>query len=142
MLDNTVLYPGVHQVLDRLLDANRTLSILTNKPVRFSSLLIDRLGLKAHFQRIYGGNSFKSKKPDPYGLNRLIAGLGISKERTLMVGDSSVDIETAKNAGVASCGVTYGLQPETLAANPPEILLDEIRGLVNIVHHGIPTSVS
>ena len=142
MLDNTVLYPGVHQVLDLLLDAKRIMSILTNKPVRFSNLLIDRLGLKDHFQSIYGGNSFRSKKPDPYGLNQLITELGVSKERTLMVGDSSVDIETAQNAGVASCGVTYGLQPETLTVNPPEVLLDEIRELVNIIHDGIPTSAS
>ena len=140
MLDNTMLYPGVQQVLDSLFDAKLALAILTNKPVRFSTILVKKLGLAHHFHRIYGGNSFKSKKPDPYGLYHLMMELKIPKNRTLMVGDSSVDIKTARNAGIASCGVTYGLQSETLVAYPPEILLDEICELMGVVNNGIPTS--
>ena len=142
MLDNTKLYPGVREVLDSLFHAGLDLAILTNKPVRFSRLLIEGLGLARHFRRIYGGNSFDTKKPDPYGLNLLMEELGAAKDRALMVGDSAVDIQTARNAGVASCGVTYGLQPETLAADPPEILLDEIGGLLTAVHNAAPASAA
>ena len=140
MLDNTTLYAGVQETLDTLVEADRNLAVLTNKPVRFSILMIERLGLARHFRRVYGGNSFDTKKPDPYGLNLLIDEIGASKDRTLMVGDSAVDIQTARNAGVASCGVTYGLQPETLVAYPPEILLDEITALIPVVTNGTPAS--
>ena len=142
MLDNTTLYPGVQETLDTLVEADRNLAVLTNKPVRFSILMVEKLGLARHFRRIYGGNSFDTKKPDPYGLNLLIDETGASKDRTLMVGDSAVDVRTARNAGVASCGVTYGLQPETLVDCPPEILLDEISGLIPVVTNGIPASTT
>ena len=142
MLDNTTLYPGVQETLDTLVEAGRNLAVLTNKPVRFSILMIERLGLARHFRRVYGGNSFDTKKPDPYGLNLLIDESGASKNRTLMVGDSAVDILTARNAGVASCGVTYGLQPETLVTHPSEILLDEITALIPVVTNGTPASTT
>ena len=142
MLDNTTLSRGVQEVLDTLVDRGRDLAVLTNKPVRFASLLIERLSLAGHFRRVYGGNSFEAKKPDPYGLHLLMDELGAPKDRTLMVGDSAVDIQTARNAGVASCGVTYGLQPETLVADPPQILLHEITDLIAVVSNGIPTSTT
>ena len=139
MLDNTVLYPGVQQVLDVLSNEKCILAILTNKPVHFSSLLVEKLDLTNHFRHIYGGNSFHSKKPDPHGLNHLMAELATPKDRTLMVGDSAVDVQTARNAGTVSCGVTYGLQPETLVDDPPEILVDDIHELVAIVTNDIPS---
>ena len=79
MLDNTYLYPGVQESLDTFLADGRQLAVLTNKPVRFSQEIIQGLGLAAHFQRVYGGNSFETKKPDPYGLNFLMDELGASK---------------------------------------------------------------
>lgn len=122
MLDNTYLYPGVREGLDRLVQTGSQLAVLTNKPVRFSGEIIDRLGLSPLFKRVYGGNSFDTKKPDSHGLELLLTELDVPKERALMVGDSSVDVLTAKNAGVASCGVTYGLRPETFEEYPPDIL--------------------
>jgi phosphoglycolate phosphatase len=130
MLDNTRLYPAVREGLDRLAAGGSRLAVLTNKPVRFSSEIIARLGLDGHFERVYGGNSFETKKPDPQGLNLLLEELNTPKERALMVGDSSVDVLTARNAEVASCGVTYGLQPETFVEHPPDILVDHFDGVV------------
>src|SRR5262249_35070690 len=72
MLDATVLYPGVREALDQLHEADVPLAILTNKPVRFSIHLIQGLGLEAHFFRIYGGNSFEEKKPNPIGIHALM----------------------------------------------------------------------
>jgi len=133
MLDNTCLYPGVREGLDRLLAGGSRLAVLTNKPVRFSGEIVSRLGLEAHFEKVYGGNSFDTKKPDPYGLNLLLAELSVSKERSLMVGDSWVDVLTARNAEVTSCGVTYGLQPETFEEHPPDILVDHFDDVVAAV---------
>jgi len=132
MLDNTGLYPGVQEALDELLEMGKPMAVLTNKPVRFSCLLVERLGLEGHFLRTYGGNSFETKKPDPYGLNLLMSELATPPERTIMVGDSAVDVQTANNAGVISCGVTYGLQPETFEQHRPEILVDDLRELAGM----------
>ena len=123
MLEHTVLYPGVREVLDQLRDAGVRMAVLTNKPVRFSQAIIDGLGLHAHFARVYGGNSFEQKKPHPIGIETLIAECGSSRDQTVMVGDSSVDVQTARNANVKVCGVTWGFQPETFAECPPDFLI-------------------
>ena len=124
MLDNTTLYPGVREVLDRFLDAGIPMAVLTNKPVRFSQGIIDGLGLSSHFRRVYGGNSFDQKKPHPVGIEKLMNEAGAAREHTVMVGDSSVDVQTARNARVTACGVTWGFQPETFAEWPPDFLVE------------------
>lgn len=129
MLDRTTLYPGVREALDQLLAGGIQLSVLTNKPVRFSQLLVEGLGLGGHFLRVYGGNSFAQKKPDPVGVCKLLEEFATKPERAMMVGDSDVDIRTARNAGILACGVTYGFQPETLDEAPPDILVDDMRQL-------------
>jgi phosphoglycolate phosphatase len=136
MLDCTTLYPGVRQALDTLHAGGMRMSVLTNKPVRFSQLLVEGLGLGGHFFRVYGGNSFEQKKPDPAGVYKLIEESGVPPERTLMVGDSDVDIRTARNAGILACGVTYGFQPETLDQAPPDILVDDMRQLAAMLLGG------
>jgi phosphoglycolate phosphatase len=136
MLDNTRLYPGVHEALDRLFDAGTKMAVLTNKPVRFSQAIIDGLGLDGHFFRIYGGNSFEQKKPDPIGIQTLLTESGIARERTIMVGDSGVDVRTARNANVKACGVTYGFQPETFEQDPPDIVVDNMLELADYVLNG------
>jgi phosphoglycolate phosphatase len=123
----------VREALDQLHEAHVPLAILTNKPVRFSLQLMEGMGLDLHFFRIYGGNSFAEKKPHPMGINMLVAESGASRERTIMVGDSAVDILTARNACVKSCGVTWGFQPETFAEAPPDILVDDLRTLAGMV---------
>jgi phosphoglycolate phosphatase len=131
MLDSTALYPGVREALDRLRDAGVRMAVLTNKPVRISRAIVEGLGMGGHFQQVYGGNSFDFKKPHPIGVETLIAECGASRERTMMVGDSSVDTQTARNANVQSCGVTYGFQPETLETVPPDLLVDRMEELAD-----------
>jgi phosphoglycolate phosphatase len=130
-LDYTTLYPGVREALDRLRAAGKRMAVLTNKPVRISRAILEGLGVAGHFFQIYGGNSFDLKKPDPVGVAALIKETGIPADRCLMIGDSSVDIQTARNAGVASCGVTYGFQPETLADPAPDRLVDRLEELAD-----------
>jgi phosphoglycolate phosphatase len=130
-LDYTTLYPGVRQALDRLRDGGKRMAVLTNKPVRISRAILDGLDVGGHFFQVYGGNSFDLKKPDPIGVAALMFETGIAAERCLMIGDSSVDIQTARNAGVASCGVTYGFAPETLADPAPDRLVDRLEELAD-----------
>lgn len=129
-LDATRLYPGTLETLQSAKERKIQLAILTNKPVRISHVILDGLGLEGTFFRIYGGNSFPSKKPDPIGIDTLREESKIAADRTVMVGDSSVDIQTARNARVFSVGLTYGLQPESLQVVPPDLLLDRMEDLI------------
>ena len=112
------------------------MAVLTNKPVRFSQALVDGLGLRDHFFRVYGGNGFDQKKPDPIGIHTLVEESGALRERTIMVGDSNVDVRTARNAQVMACGVTYGFQPETFEQDPPDLMVDDMQQLADYVLNG------
>jgi len=125
-VDYTELYPGVRESLLRLKESGATLAVLTNKPAGISRHILDYFGLSADLLRIYGGNSFEFKKPHPIGIATLVADAAAERSRTWMIGDSSVDIETARNAGVASCGITWGFQPESLKQVPPDVLVDTL----------------
>ena len=129
-LDRTRLYPGVLETIEAARDKGIQLGVLTNKPVRISNVIVDGLGLHGVFFRVYGGNSFATKKPDPLGLTTLHTEANLDARETVMVGDSSVDIQTARNAGVYSVGLTYGLQPESLITTPPDLLLDRMEDLI------------
>lgn len=133
MLDNTRLYPSVKEGLDRLLESGARMAVLTNKPVRFSRAIVEGLGLGGHFFQIYGGNSFEQKKPDPIGIQMLLEETGIARDRTIMVGDSGVDVRTARNANVKVCGVSYGFQPESFEQDPPDIVVDDMNQLADYV---------
>jgi phosphoglycolate phosphatase len=127
MLDNTVMYPGVRETLEAL--GGRSLSVLTNKPVNFSREMLRRLGVAGRFAFIYGGNSFQQKKPDPVGVHKLLGDLGVPPRQAMIVGDSDTDVLTGRNAGVWTCGVTYGYGADGLRDRPPDILLDDLRQL-------------
>ncbi len=131
MLDNTYLYPGVRESLDRFRNAGLHMAVLTNKPVNFSRDLVKGLGLEDHFFSVYGGNSFPEKKPHPIGVQKLLQEAGAAKKETLFIGDSGVDVKTARNAGVKAAGVTYGFQPESLEENPPDLLFDSMPSLAD-----------
>jgi phosphoglycolate phosphatase len=132
-LDYTKLYDGVQPSLARLAAAGIHMAVLTNKPVRISRMIVEGLGVATSFGQVYGGNSFDFKKPNPIGIQKLMEEFGAARNRTLMVGDSSVDILTARNAQVKSCGVTYGFQPETLTEPRPDLLVDRMEQLADWV---------
>jgi phosphoglycolate phosphatase len=122
MLDETRLYPGVRETLDRL--AGATLAVLTNKPSTFSRLMLEGLGICDRFAAVYGGNSFSEKKPSPIGVRRILADTGERPGAAWMVGDSSVDVLTGRNAGIRTCGVTYGYAAGTFERHPPDVRID------------------
>jgi phosphoglycolate phosphatase len=130
-LDFTRTYEGVLESLKALRDLHdqqggqpRSMAVLTNKPVRPARGICEGLGMAGYFMRIYGGNSFKTKKPDPEGLYSLMNEVGAKAEETVMIGDSYIDVQTARNARVWCVGCTFGYGPETLIETPPDILVD------------------
>jgi len=129
-LEHTKLYPGVGEAIETLYGAGHKLAVLTNKPVRISFDIVGALGLQRFFMRVYGGDSFPCKKPDPIGAIQLIREAGVTPSETLIVGDSGVDVQTARNAGVRSCGVTWGFQPEAFELDRPDLLIRDPRQLV------------
>ena len=127
-LDHTHLYDGVLQALATLQNHNgrpRKMAVLTNKPVHPSRAIVEALGLGGFFSRVYGGNSFPTKKPDPEGAQTILREMGTGPQEAMIVGDSGVDVLTGRNAGTWTCGVTYGFAPHTLHHPPPDVLLDQ-----------------
>jgi phosphoglycolate phosphatase len=134
-LDFTYTYEGVLEALKALkvlhdtrsgTPGGRTLAmaVLTNKPVRPARGICEGLGLASYFREIYGGDSFAAKKPDPTGLRKLMEETGAQPEETAMIGDSQVDVQTARNAGAWAIGCAFGFGPQTLENTPPDVLVD------------------
>ena len=122
-LDYTYVYEGVFEALEAL-KPGRQMAVLTNKPVIPAQAICDALKLTSYFFRIYGGNSFTTKKPDPKGLTTLIHEAGVLPEETVMVGDSDVDILTARRAKTWALGCRYGLSSHTVETIPSDYLAD------------------
>ena len=132
-LDFTTVYAGVAEALEAMRAEwpGMAMAVLTNKPVGVSREICAHFGLDRFFFQVYGGNSFHTKKPDPAGLRTLMAeasalegaAAAITAGETVMIGDSEVDILTARNCGARSIGCSYGLSPQSLAAAPPDALV-------------------
>ncbi len=127
-LDNTVLYPGVRETLEAL--NGMPMAVFTNKPVRVSRSIVQELGVASHFRFVYGGNSFERKKPDPMGVESILREFGAAPSQVMIVGDSEVDVQTARNAGTWICGVTYGFGSHRLTEYPPDLLVDNLTELL------------
>ena len=126
-LDHTYVYEGVIEALRELCFTDtlpRKMAVLSNKPVGPSRAIVDALGLGAFFVHVYGGNSFATKKPDPLGARTLLQQTHTQPHEGMMIGDSSNDVLTGRNAGLWTCGVTYGFAPHTLSLAPPDVLID------------------
>jgi phosphoglycolate phosphatase len=129
-LDYTYVYPGVLESLEaiRASNPNILMAVLTNKPVNPSRDICNHFGLSPFFFQNYGGNSFHTKKPDPHGLQTLIAEAGaiaghpITPAETVMIGDTDTDVLTARSCGAHSIGCTFGLKPHSLVEVPPDHL--------------------
>jgi phosphoglycolate phosphatase len=130
-MDNTCAYPGVDETLAQL--SRVPMAVLTNKPARISVRILNSLGLAKYFRAIYGGNSFESKKPDPFGANKILQEFGIAAREALLVGDSEVDVQTARNAGMQAAAVNYGFGLHDRAMHPADIYLDRFADLASVV---------
>lgn len=136
-LDTTYVYEGIRESLDAIQKSRDgqplKMAVLSNKPVGPSRAIVDALGLGQYFFQVYGGNSFHTKKPDPAGVQALLEEAAVFAEETIIVGDSDIDVLTARNAGIYSVGVTYGLAPHTLEDAPPDVMIDHPRELADVL---------
>lgn len=155
-LDTTYVYDGIFAALDAILASRNGLgrfskhedsgpsepqeaaagikmAVLSNKPVGPSRGIVEELGLGKYFFQVYGGNSFHTKKPDPAGVQALMLEAGARPQQTVIIGDSDIDMITARNAEIYSVGVTYGLAPHTLEDAPPDVLVDRPLELADVL---------
>ncbi len=130
-LDSTCAYPGVPEALEHL--AAFSMAILTNKPVRVSVRILEGLGLAKYFRAVYGGNSFETKKPDPLGAQTILREFGAAPAEAIVIGDSEVDVQTARNAGTLAAVVNYGFGTHDRAAHAADIYLDRLTDLVPLL---------
>jgi phosphoglycolate phosphatase len=107
MLVHTTLYKGTREMLASAAGRAR-LAVLTNKPRRHTDAILGGLDIAKCFQGVIGGDSDFGRKPDPRGLRHLMAAARAGPGDTLMVGDSAIDLNTARAAGVRACLVRYG----------------------------------
>ncbi|HEV8318867.1 MAG TPA: HAD-IA family hydrolase [Vicinamibacterales bacterium] len=118
LLDTTKPYAGILDAVHAARNVART-AVLTNKPTRATERLLDGLQLRALFDQVIGGDGVYPRKPDPTGLMSLMARARASSDRTMFVGDSPIDHETAKRADVRCCMARYGFGYSLLAAGRP-----------------------
>jgi phosphoglycolate phosphatase len=139
-LDFTKAYLGVREALEALRGV--PMAVLTNKPVNISVRILEGLGLAEFFRAIYGGNSFATKKPDPLGAKTILEEMGIVGAQAAMVGDSEVDVQTARNAGMISAIVNFGFGTHDRKRFPADIYIDRMEELVPLVRDGDTTAES
>ncbi len=126
----TRLFPGAIALLDRFAKSGWAFAVCTNKPIRMSELLLERLGIAERFAAIKGGDSFPYKKPHPAHLLDTIAAASGAREQSVMVGDSRTDLDTARAADVPFIGVTFGYTPVPMAALRPDALVESFDAII------------
>ena len=107
LLVHTRPYDGMVATLERLAPSAH-LAVLTNKPARATNEILGGLDLLRYFADVIGGDTPFGRKPDPAGLNDLIARAGVRPSSAMLIGDSPIDLATARNAGTAICLARYG----------------------------------
>ena len=128
LVDNTVLYPGVREVLTHFRSKRR--AVVSNKMHRLTVALLHGLGVAKEFDVVLGGDSAPQKKPHPAMIQDVLSRFQILPAQALIVGDGDTDIEAGKRAGVWTCGVTYGLGNRAeLIASAPDVLIDDLTQL-------------
>lgn len=132
LLDRTVLYPGVGEALVQL--AELPLGVITNKPYEFAVTMLKRLGLDHYFRIVLGGDSMPERKPSPMMLLEAARVCGVDPARTLMIGDSRIDIAAGRNAGMKTCGFTGGFRGrDELCQAGADLLFDHFAELPQLV---------
>ncbi|GAA6134091.1 phosphoglycolate phosphatase [Oceaniserpentilla sp. 4NH20-0058] len=127
LCEKSVLYPKVKPTLELLKESEKTLVLLTNKPIQFVPELLEKLGISDFFSLVLGGDSLQSKKPDPLPLLHVMKECSTQADKCLMIGDSRADIECAQQAGVACVALQQGYnQGLDLSVLSPSYLFEDM----------------
>jgi phosphoglycolate phosphatase len=132
-LDYTRAYPGVREALKSFSRANLPMAVLTNKPTGISIEILKGLGLARYFSAVYGGDSFAAKKPDPAGVHKILEQFKVAPRDTLFIGDSEVDVQTARNAATIAVTVNHGFGQHDRVAHPADVYVDRLSELVPLL---------
>ena len=124
---HSVVYPGVEAGLRLMRERGLALACVTNKPAAFARPLLQAKGLAVWFDRVFGGDDFPRKKPDPLPLLKTSEALGVPATRVLMIGDSSNDAQAARAAGCTVVLVRYGYNHgEPVESAGADLLVDRL----------------
>jgi len=127
----STVYPGVVEGLDRMSAQGLKLACLTNKPTAFALALLQDKGLAGYFSRVFGGDAFERRKPDPLPLLKTCEALASLPANTLMIGDSSNDAQAARAAGCPVVLVSYGYNHgQPVRAVDADAMIDRLDQLV------------
>lgn len=131
---DTCLYPNVRETLSRFKELNKTMAVVTNKPVRLAQRILDLLDLSGFFVMVVGGDSFTYRKPHPEPIEKVVFALGAALGKTVLVGDSPIDCEAGMSAGVNTIGVSYGFRgTQDLRLAGCSIIVDDFQDLMAII---------
>ncbi len=129
LLDNTYCYRGVIDTLKQLSKFKK--GIVTNKYKEFALDILKGLNIDSYFSVVLGGDDVNHKKPDPEMINKALLAMKVDKQKAIIIGDSFADIESANNAGIDSCFVSYGIGK--LKDVKPLFSVSDIRDIINIL---------
>ena len=129
----TYLYPDAADMLDMLRGAGYRLGICTNKPQALAQKLLVRLGVRDAFASLIGGDTLPVRKPDPEPLLQAVRRAGGDLQKTVLIGDTVTDLDTARAAGVAIVLVTFGPNGRDVAQLDPDDLLDHFQDLPKVI---------
>lgn len=139
-MDKTEPYAGIPELLRRLKERGITMAVFSNKADEFSQEIVSHY-FPGIFAQVQGKRSGVPVKPDPTGVYQIMERLGAKPEETLYVGDSDTDMETGHNAGLFTCGVSWGFRSrETLSAAGADCIVDSVEALETQILHGGPQS--
>ena len=130
---STRLFPGAREALKSLRDAGLRQAICTNKPESITRQVLAGLGIADYFDAVIGGDTLPCNKPDPLPLRTALESLQATPERSLMVGDSAIDVQTAHAAGVGVAFVTFGYGPGPKYPHKADYLIDDFTDLPTVV---------
>lgn len=139
----STVYPGVERTLQRLAAMGVPVGMITNKESAFAHRVLVRHGLSGYLEVIVAGDTLPVQKPDPATVRHALAALNAEASRTVLVGDSAIDMRTARAAGIAAWAVPYGYAREPLAgADAPDRFLERFEDLADAAAEGLDERVS
>lgn len=131
---DTFVYPGVRDTIKHFSAMSKKMVVVTNKPEGLALRILEEVSLSAFISMTVGGDSTRNRKPHPEPLEKAVAALGVPLEKTVFIGDSPIDCETGKKAGVSTVGVSYGFRDRReLEEAGFDVIIDKFSDLKAII---------